>query len=162
EVTSHKVGMADPIWPTAPWHLLRVSWRDAGLGFLVEHSHRLVGFVVGTCAIVLVIGLWFFEQRRWVRWLGCAALVGISIQGLLGGFRVYLHALLGSDLAMVHGIFGQMVFALLVSLVLCTSRKWTRPTDVASAPPEEMTSLKRWSLLVTSLILLQLQLGALV
>src|SRR5260370_12037930 len=57
-VTTFRVGMADPIWPTYPWHLLLVSWEEPRPGFLVEHSHRLAGYIVGCCVIVLAVGLW--------------------------------------------------------------------------------------------------------
>ncbi|HEV2947246.1 MAG TPA: hypothetical protein VGX70_07710, partial [Gemmataceae bacterium] len=50
-VTTFRVGMADPIWPTYPWHLLLVSWDEPRPGFLIEHSHRLAGYVVGCCVI---------------------------------------------------------------------------------------------------------------
>src|SRR5712691_11323449 len=71
-VTTFRVGMADPVWPTYPWHLLLISWDEPSAGFLVEHSHRLAGYIVGCCIIVLTVGLWLQETRRWVRWLGTA------------------------------------------------------------------------------------------
>src|SRR5271166_3964472 len=74
EVTTKQVGMVDPYWPTPPWQLWLSSWRDSGLGFLIEHGHRLAGYTVGTCTIVLAVSLWLLEPRRWVRWLGLAAL----------------------------------------------------------------------------------------
>jgi len=160
EVTTKQVGMVDREWPTPPWQLLISSWRDHGLGYLIEHGHRLAGYTVGCCAIVLVVGLWLQEPRRWLRWLGTAALLGVIMQGLLGGFRVLLNALFGPNLAMVHGIFGQMVFALLVSVALCTSRRWAVTPD-SMQPAEETARLRHWTLLVTVLVVLQLALGAL-
>ena len=56
-----------------------------------EHSHRAAGYLVGCCVIILACGLWRSETRRWVRWLGMAALAGVVVQGLLGGFRVKLN-----------------------------------------------------------------------
>src|SRR5437588_9517273 len=90
-VTTFRVGMADPVWPTYPWHLLLISWSEPSAGFLVEHSHRAAGYLVGCCVIILACGLWRSETRRWVRWLGMAALAGVVVQGLLGGFRVKLN-----------------------------------------------------------------------
>src|SRR5437773_2231249 len=69
-VTTFQVGMEDPVWPTAPWHLLFISWDEPRVGFLIEHSHRLAGYIVGCCIIVLAVGLWRFEPRTWVRRLG--------------------------------------------------------------------------------------------
>jgi hypothetical protein len=51
-VTSFRVGMADPIWPTRPWHLFTINWSEPQSGFLVEHTHRLTGFLVGAVARV--------------------------------------------------------------------------------------------------------------
>jgi cytochrome c oxidase assembly protein subunit 15 len=158
EVTTKQVGLVDPDWPTPPWQLWLSSWRDSGLGFLIEHGHRLAGYTVGTCVIVLVLALWLTEPRRWVRWLGVAALAGVVVQGVLGGLRVKLHALFGPNLALIHGTFGQMVFALLAALAACTSRRWTEPSG--QLPAEDTENARRWSLIVVGLLLLQLVLGA--
>src|ERR1700741_1426229 len=56
-VTTFQAGMADPIWPTYPWHLLLVPWQNADARFLIEHGHRLAGYIVGCCAISLVVML---------------------------------------------------------------------------------------------------------
>src|SRR5262249_6328193 len=164
EVTTRQVGMADEVGFRTPWHLatlhLEGVLQDKGLGFLIEHSHRLAGFVVGTCAIVLAVWAWRAPSRR-VRWLGVAALVGVALQGLLGGFRVNLHQLLGPDLALIHGCFGQMVFALLVSVALLTSRGWSEPVEHAA--PDELPRARRtawFALLVTGLVVGQLVFGA--
>src|SRR5947209_10742660 len=71
-VTTLKVGMADPGWPSPPWYLFFLSPADyeRGVGFLIEHTHRLAGWIVGLCVIVLAVGLWRVERRRWVCWLG--------------------------------------------------------------------------------------------
>src|SRR5205823_4680372 len=63
----------------------------------------------------------------WLGWLGVLALAGVIVQGLLGGFRVVLNALVGTNLALIHGLFAQLVFALLVSLAVFTSRSWSAP-----------------------------------
>src|SRR3954468_15791820 len=57
-VTSFRVGMADPVWPTRPWHLLLISWDEPQPGFLIEHTHRLAGFVVGGAVSILTLLLW--------------------------------------------------------------------------------------------------------
>src|SRR6516164_747810 len=66
-VTTFRVGMADPVWPTQAWHLLLISWQEPNAGFLVEHTHRLAGNIIGCCVIVLSIGLWWYEPRVWLR-----------------------------------------------------------------------------------------------
>jgi cytochrome c oxidase assembly protein subunit 15 len=158
KVTTLQVGMADPEWPTHPLHLFYSSRSDAG--YLIEHSHRLAGYVVGCCSIILTVLLWLLEPRRWVRWLGTAALVGVTLQGILGGFRVRLHALLGTDLATVHGCFAQLDFALLVSVALCTSHWWLENT--APARESHRRGLLRLALLLSVLIFVQIIFGAVV
>lgn len=157
-VTTFRVGMADPIWPTYPWHLLLISWEEPSPGFIVEHAHRAAGYLVGCCVIVLAIGLWRADARRWVRVLGWLVLGGVIAQGLLGGFRVVLHAWLGTNLAMIHGCFAQVVFAMLVSLAVVTSPRW-----LAGQPrPGESHAgqMQRWAWGVVGLIFAQIVLGA--
>jgi cytochrome c oxidase assembly protein subunit 15 len=161
EVTTKKVGMADPVGFRAPWHLLTILERAVReIGLLIEHSHRLMGFIVGGCIIVLAVGLWLGESRRWVRWLGAAALAGVCIQGLLGKYRVDLNALVGPELALIHGCFAQLVFATLVGLAVCTSRRWSEAVD--AAPVASAGKLQRWTIVTAALIYLQLVLGAFV
>jgi cytochrome c oxidase assembly protein subunit 15 len=156
-VTTFQVGMADPVWPTLPWHLALIDWSEPNPGFVIEHSHRLAGYVVGCCTIVLALGLWFSARRSWLKWLGVAALAGVILQGLLGGFRVVLHAWLGTNLAVIHGCFAQIVFSLLVSLAVLTAARFA----TESLPSENSPRLRRWSLVLTALVFLQLVWGAL-
>jgi cytochrome c oxidase assembly protein subunit 15 len=159
EVTTKKVGMVDPVGFREPWHLaynLERAYRE--LGFLIEHSHRLLGFVVGACAIVLAIGLWLREPRRWMRWLGLAALAGVCLQGVLGILRVNQNVAMGRELALIHGCTAQLTFALLCSLALFTSRGW----HSARRLPDGNASCRRWAILTASLVYLQLVLGAFV
>ena len=159
-VTTFQVGMADPIWPTYPWHLLLVSWEEPRPGFLIEHTHRLAGYIVGCCVIVLAAGLWRREPRRWLRWLGLTALAGVILQGLLGGFRVKLNEWVGTDLALIHGSFAALVFATLVGIAVFTSPGWvTRAKQVGTGSNDNR--LWRGSLIVTGLVYLQIVLGAL-
>jgi len=120
-VTTLKVGMADQVWPTYPWHLALISWNEPSAGFLIEHTHRLLAYTAGFCVVVLTVGLWW---NRCLPWLRYTCLIAIIIQGLLGGFRVRLDVWLGSDLKLIHGSFAQIVFALAVSAAVMTSRSW--------------------------------------
>jgi len=156
-VTTFRVGMADQVWPTYPWHLLLISWDEPSAGFLIEHSHRLAGYIVGCCVIVLAIGLWRCDPRPWVRRLGLIALLGVIVQGLLGGFRVKLNELIGTDLAVIHGCFAQVVFALLVTLALVTTTRWLTG---GSRLDSQTAGLKRWAMFTAGLIYLQIVLGA--
>jgi heme a synthase len=155
-VTNLKAGMADPSWPTKPTALLDFSpeqYQDVRL--VVEHSHRLAGYVVGCCTIVLTAWLWLREPRRWVCWLGTAALIGVCIQGLFGGLRVTEHARWGLEFRVVHGSFAPLVFGLLMSIAVVTSRAWA--TALAADP----TRLRRGAQYVLAAVYLQVVLGVL-
>jgi heme A synthase len=160
EVTTKGAGMVDPQPVRVPWYLVTYladgSPLERGLGYLIEHSHRFMGWLVGSATILLAAGLWLLERRLWVRWLAVAALVGVSAQGVLGILRVDQNALAGRDLALVHGCFAHLVLATLVSLALCTSRSWQR-ADAGTG--HDNLRLRRWSLLTAALVYAQLVFG---
>jgi heme A synthase len=158
-VTTFRVGMADPVWPTSPWHLLLVSWDEPKPGFLIEHTHRLAGYIVGCCVLVLALGLWSVRSPGWLKTLGGVSLGAVIVQGLLGGFRVYLNALLGPNLAAIHGLFAQVVFCLLVSVAVLTSPSF-RASSLAEA--SACRGLRRNALLLAVLSLAQLTWGVLI
>ena len=204
-VTSFRVGMADPIWPTEPWYLADNFKVD--FGYLVEHFHRIVGFTLGVPGLVLTFGLWAYEPRRGVRLFGLSALAALTVafgtfhrvlqtapvgqegwpvflnlgvmgitlvlvvvaayssakgggvggtiravvvagmiaamvQGLLGGVRVRYNELAGRELSAVHGVVGQIVFALLVAVAVLTRKPRRGP-----AIPEGTATNLEWQTL---------------
>lgn len=124
-VTTYDAGMAVPDWPTTygynlflyPWQ----TWLSGPWDLFIEHGHRLLGSLAGVLTIVLVVTLWRYDHRRWVCWLGLAALGLVVLQGVLGGMRVLFDE---TRLAMVHGCVGPVFFALCIGLVAVTSRWW--------------------------------------
>jgi cytochrome c oxidase assembly protein subunit 15 len=156
KVTSFQVGMADPVWPTAPGYLFRIDW--VSFGRVLEDSHREVGYLVGICTIVLAIGAWAGDRRRWIGWFGTAILLDVILQGLLGGFRVSLNALVGTDLALIHGVHAQLAFGLMVAFAVVTSRGWAE--DVGTLGMEAARPLRRAAALLLGSLVVQLILGA--
>jgi heme A synthase len=155
-VTNMRAGMADPDWPTKPTALLYFTpeqWQNTLL--VIEHSHRLAGYVVGCGAIVLAGWLWLRERRRWVCWLGTAALLGVCVQGLLGGLRVTENVRWGLEFRILHGSFAPVVFALLVSVAVVTSRAGFTPLDSA-----DLARLRRGARHVLLAVYVQVVLGA--
>ncbi len=157
-VTTMDAGMIDPRGLRSPWHFFQGFLEDRGLAWIIEHGHRLLGFLVGSCAIVLAIGLWRKDTRPWVRWLGLIALLAVSLQGSLGIFRIELDALMGRSLALVHGAFAQIVFGLLISVVVVTSSGWTSWNWPVTQSPQ----LRQWSITTAALVYCQLVLGGIV
>jgi heme A synthase len=74
-VTTFRVGMSDPVWPTEPWFLAVNGWTEPQPGFLIEHAHRAVAFGVGGLAVVLALGLWRTNPNTAARTVGTVALV---------------------------------------------------------------------------------------
>ena len=105
--------------------------------------------------IVLVIWLWIKDSRKWMRWLGGAALIAVIAQGVLGGLRVIQQE---QVLAIIHACFAQAFFALVASLVLFTSREWNEEIEVVQT--NDATRLRRLGVLTTSFIYIQLIFGA--
>jgi heme A synthase len=228
-VTSFKVGMADPVWPTRPWHLALIDWQEESRGYLIEHTHRLAGFVVGGAVAILALALWLTEPRPKLRWggllalvalllafgqlhgtlitlqkvfqrtgelttpdwtitlvptlialalvavltawaafpgtcgsgvrlLGVLLLVGVMAQGILGGLRVYLNALVGPELAMIHGVYSQVVLALAVAVAVLSRPQRDIPADDRwHAGP----ALLHWGLISAVVVFGQIVAGAL-
>jgi cytochrome c oxidase assembly protein subunit 15 len=155
-VTNLKAGMADPAWPTKPtalFHFSAEQLRDPRL--VIEHSHRLAGYVVGCCAIVLAGWLWLRERRRWLCWLGTAALLGVCVQGLFGGLRVTEHARWGLEFRVVHGSFAPAVLGLLTAVAVFTSPAWR------AFPAADVARLRRVSLYALAAVYAQIVLGVL-
>ena len=188
-ITTYRVGMVDPIWPTEPWYLLSQSWSEPSAGYFIEHIHRVVGYISGfailgmmltsflanktitskvasvfcilgvslgvaiamtsidrakaladpigavnqmkmriglgialaSAVFLLVQSINAFrnnQQHAGLQFLALLSYLGVISQGLLGGLRVYLHALVGPELATIHGATGQMVFALVAGTAI--------------------------------------------
>jgi cytochrome c oxidase assembly protein subunit 15 len=155
-VTSTGSALAVPDWPTTFGYnmfLYPVSGMVGGI--LYEHSHRLLGALVGFLTIMLTLWLWLQEPRRWLRWLGVIALAAVILQGVLGGLRVVL---LAHSMAIVHACIAQACFALLVSIAFFTSPDQSEtPAAPALGHPSR---LRRLCLLTTALIYVQIIFGA--
>src|SRR4051794_10556481 len=63
EGTTKKGGMVARQGFREPWHLvaLWLQGEPLSLGYVIEHSHRTFGFLVGVCVIGLAVGLWLCE-----------------------------------------------------------------------------------------------------
>ena len=118
-VTTLDVGMADTVWPTAPWYLVvLIAGGQAlqhGLGFFIEHVHRLVGWLVGFLVVAFVVLAWGGSGGRKPRAASVALLILVAVQGVLGGMRVLF---VSRELAVLHGILAHAFFTLCVVVAL--------------------------------------------
>ena len=124
--TSKNAGMAFRDWPnsdgqfmlTYPWFAdFARNWDK-----FLEHGHRLAGMLIGIWSIGLVVFVARGEPRPIVKWLSRAVLLGVILQGLLGGFRVQLDE---RGLALVHGAFAAIVLSLIGATATMLSQKWS-------------------------------------
>ena len=121
-VTSTGSGLAVPDWPTTFGQNMFLYPPSQWVGgILYEHSHRLLGALVGLLTVALAVALWGDAPRGWLRWVGLLAVAAVIGQGVLGGLRVVL---LRQTLAVIHGIVAQAFFALVVALAVWTSKGW--------------------------------------
>ena len=155
-VTSKSAGLAVPDWPTTfGYNMFLYPWSQMVGAVFYEHSHRLAGSFVGLCTVFLALALWFKERRRWLRWLGLAALAMVIAQGVLGGLRVIL---LQHTLAIIHASFAQAFFAFAASLAIFTSQEWRG--ESREAPLGDGGKLLRLAIITTAMIYLQVIFGA--
>ncbi len=135
-------------------------WLNSTGEKFIEHGHRLLGMIVGLQAIGLVGITWKKEPRNWVRMFSVAILIGVILQGTLGGMRVVFDE---RTLALIHGCTGPLFFAMCVAMVVFTSR-WWRDTQANSEFQSSSQQMKyfRLAILTTILAYLQLVVGAVV
>jgi cytochrome c oxidase assembly protein subunit 15 len=121
-VTNTGAALAVPDWPTTFGHnMFLFPWSQMVGGIFYEHSHRLIGAVVGLLTLTLAASLW--RAGSLLRGLGLLAVATVCVQGLVGGLRVLL---LKEPLALVHGCLAQAFFALVVTLAFLTSSRARR------------------------------------
>jgi cytochrome c oxidase assembly protein subunit 15 len=155
-VTTTGAGLAVPDWPTTfGYSMFTYPWSQMVGGIFYEHSHRLIGSAVGLLTVILAVSLWVLESRRWLRWLAVAAVLLVSLQGVIGGLRVIW---LADRLAIIHGVLAQAFFALTAGLVLFTSRGWQ--SEPSSRERAAVLPLFGMCGVTTGVIFLQIIFGA--
>src|SRR5436305_7887830 len=157
-VTSHGAGMSVPDWPNSyGYNMFLFPPRLWVGGILYEHTHRLMGTVVGMLSIVLTVVAWRVEQRRWVRWLATSVLFTVIFQGVLGGLRVVLVKL---DLAIVHACVAQAFFCLAALSAVVTSPWWVTARHVTPNEAPAIRHLVSLGAIAFAIIYSQLIIGA--
>lgn len=167
-VTSLESGLAVPDWPNSFGHnmlLYPISQMKDGIYY--EHAHRLFGMLVGVTALVMLGVVWREDSRRLVRMLAIAFIVIVCAQGLLGGLRVtgnITSATSGTELrpstllAIVHGMFGQIVFATACVIACIASTSWKSTTPAIAVV--DAGRVRALPIVLLGVLLVQLFLGA--
>jgi len=156
-VTSKNVGLAVPDWPTTfGYNMFLFPVSNWVGGILFEHTHRLMGSLVGFLTIILAVWLWLSEHRQWVRNLGVIALAGVILQGILGGLRV---TMMKDEIGIFHACVAQAFLGLLVFIAIVTTTFW-RSISKAIVNFKTFVILKTVAIAITLAIYVQLALGA--
>jgi heme a synthase len=154
-VTSNDAALAVSDWPTSFGTFFPpLRFLHGGAG--IEHTHRVVAAILGIWIIGLAFLLWRYDQRRWLKILGFAALGGVILQGVLGGLTVL--ELLRYWLPVMHACLAEIMFAILVSMAFFTSRWYSQ--DLPQYPDSGSPSIHSIATLNAVVILLQVLLGA--
>lgn len=124
-------------------------------------SQAATGILAAVAALVAAVcsisGIRSGEPGAWPRALAMLGLIGVMIQGLLGGLRVMLDYWFGDTLAPIHGCFAHVVVCMyFAAVVLCAPVSEAR---VLSAVDRKR--IGRWILFAIALVFLQLIFGAL-
>ncbi len=109
-----------PLFPVDQW------FRDVGT--FVEHTHRLFAMLVGLFSIATCVAVLRSRLSGAAKPLAVAGLVAICAQGTLGGFRVLDNS---PQLAFLHGVLAQAVFALLTAVFVLLSKDWLNSGNTA-------------------------------
>ena len=157
-VTGLEAGLAVPDWPGSFGHnMLLYPMREmtSDTGVFFEHAHRLYGMLVGTGVVALLVLIFINDRRTWLRMLAILLFVMVCIQGLMGGLRVTETS---TFLALVHGVFGQLVFSLTVLISCFTMLRWTQgPAPITEPSAKEDRPI---AVLLVGALVCQLVLGA--
>ncbi len=155
-VTGFRAGMAVPDWPgTFGYNMFTYPLRKMTGGVFYEHSHRLLGSVVGLTTLTLAILLTIRRRPRGALVLIWVVGIGVAVQGVMGGLRVTENNV---NLAVVHGFFAHVVLAGMVAVAALLMR---RPNDQGDEPSCSSTDFRLAALLVLG-VMLQTLLGAFV
>ena len=155
-VTSNEAGDSVPDWPVSFGRWL-ISANNFVANVRFEYSHRVIAGVVGVTTLLLAIWAQISERRSWVRKLGWIALVGVAAQAGIGGVRVLLPGY-KALIAIPHALVAQSFFAVLVAMVVFTSRSWSAAHKVK--PDTAGLRLRKLTAVTVGGVLIQLVLGA--
>ncbi len=143
----HSTGssLACPDWPTC----FGTFFPEMKGGVLIEHSHRVLGTLIGlTCIFQVALAFPIRKQQACLYRLICALLVVVIVQGVLGGITVIMR--LPPIVSTFHLALSQIFF-----LGLCAQAFFARTTlsEISYKGP----SLPSRRLLLITLIIIYVQ-----
>jgi cytochrome c oxidase assembly protein subunit 15 len=165
--TSIEAGMAFLDWPLSNGSINPDGWLTEP-DKMAEHSHRLLGAIVGMLVIVIAVWTHWTDSRVWMRRLAWGALALVVFQGLLGGLRVLFdqlntgadHNLVAGAFRVAHACTAQIFLCVLVAIAVGMTRRWIDYDGGLQRPPSR--GIRRAGLFACATIFVQLVLGALI
>jgi heme a synthase len=154
-VTSNDAALAVSDWPTSFGSFFPPLRLLTG-GALIEHTHRVLGAILGIFIIMLAYLLWRYDERPALKKLGFVALGGVILQGILGGLTVL--QLLHYWLPVMHACTAEIMFAIVVSIAFFTSRWYMQ--DLPQYADNNSPSIHSIATVNAGVIFLQVLLGA--
>ena len=163
--TSIRAGMAFLDWPLSNGSINPEGWLE-NEDMMAEHSHRLLGAVMGLLSIGLCVTAFVAKSTVRAKKMGVFLVILVVVQGVLGGLRVMLdrlnleldHNLYAQSFAVAHGTLAQVFLCLLVAFVVIHSRSWIERSAGFERNPG--SSVGNLGLFTCLMIVLQLIIGA--
>ena len=132
-VHSAGAGLSVPDWPTTYGENMFTYPVEKWTGGIVyEHGHRLIASGIGVLTIAVMVMIWLYDDRRWLRWLGVGALVAVIVQGVLGGLTVLMR--LPTAVSVSHAMLAQSFLIATVLMAAATARAWREPENPVAVP----------------------------
>jgi cytochrome c oxidase assembly protein subunit 15 len=153
-VTSNDAGLSIPDWPTS-FGSFNVPVLSGGIRY--EWSHRAIAGSIVTLTLGIAGWTWFADRRRWMKWLGVAALGTVILQATLGGLTVLL--MQPPWVSSAHAAVGQTFFCIAVTIALFTGRRWVEEVPRVELDAQH-PSLQTLAILSVLILYVQLLLGA--
>ena len=153
-VTSNDAGLSIPDWPTS-FGSFTIPALYGGIRY--EWTHRAIAGSIVILTITIAAWTWIVERRRWMKWLGVAALGTVITQAVLGGLTVLL--LQPPWVSSAHAAVGQTFFCIAVAIAMFTGPRWVEEVPQVE-PDQRHPSLITLTLLSIFVLYVQLILGA--
>ncbi len=168
-VTGYEAGLAVPDWPRSfGYNMFLYPLARMSGGIYYEHAHRLFGSLVGLTTLAVAAYLLAVERRGWVKGLAVGLLAAVIVQGVIGGLRVTGRFTLSDspellspslNLAILHGVLGQMILAGMGALAVVLTRTWHERREQTRTQADRIDTL--FGAVCIAAVLVQLVLGAL-
>jgi len=152
-VTTVEAGMAFADWPSSDGHgMLFYPWLKSSGDKFLEHGHRLAGMLIGIVSLCFTGWAFAIDRRPAIRWLAVLVLMGVIVQGVIGGIRVRQN----NDVwALIHGQTAAWVFIAICLTALSAGNESSEISD----PVRPNLGLLTMSVIAFSAMIVQYLLG---